>query len=104
MAEEEIDSLRRLGKMARWGSAISNGLASAYMNASQKTGSTGRIYTELATVMSFLPLLFKTRWEHVADEQEKYKKRIYRPISMNPIMIDPFKRTAATGMNLVFAF
>lgn len=108
LAEEEINSLAKMGMRLRWLSFATNaGLVSMLNSANaQKTEDQegAAFVANLAMVTALAPLFFKTRWEHVADEQEKYKKKIYAPVAMTPILRDPTNTVAATGINLLWRF
>lgn len=107
LAEEELNSLRRFGRTVRWASVATNLLASLAMSEVEvdTEESNAKAFSTASALLAFTPLFFKYRWEHVADEQEKYKKRIYSPVAYAPIMFDPFgSGKSATGMNLIFTF
>lgn len=104
LAEEEIKQMARIGKRARWLSFITNTGASAYMLGSAKSGTDAQSVATLSAVLSFLPLFIPYTWENVKDEQESYKKKIYGPVTLAPILQEPFTLKSATGMNLVFNF
>jgi hypothetical protein len=106
LAEEELNRLRTLGKRIRWISAISNFAASSYMGSVDvdPEARMPQLVANLSAAVSLLPLFLPYRWEHVADEQESYKKKIYGPVSYAPIMMDPFVGTRASGMSLQFTF
>ena len=108
LAEEEINSLAKMGMRLRYISAATN-LALASMLADANEGETddqkgAQFVSSLSMIMAITPLFFKTRWEEVAEEQEKYKKKIYAPISWAPIMRDPSNKYTATGMSLTWGF
>lgn len=107
LAEEELNALRRLGRRMRWASVGTNliiaGLSSGIKYDEEE--SSANTYTMISGLTSLLPLFFKYRWEEVANEQDKYKKRIFSPVAYSPIVLDPFTATnRAAGFNLVFAF
>ena len=104
LAEEELSSLRTLSKRIRWFSFFTNVGASAFMYSSALEDSDAQKIAGISGLMAFAPLLFSYHWEKVANEQEKYKKKIYAPVAMTPIMIDPFKKVAATGASLLWKF
>jgi hypothetical protein len=108
LAEEEINSLAKMGMRLRWLSFATNAGIASMLNSSnaQKTEDQegAAFVANLSMVTALAPLFFKTRWEHVADEQEKYKKKIYAPVSMTPILTDPTKTVAATGFNLLWTY
>lgn len=108
MAEEEINSLRSIGTKLKWLSVVTNlamagSLVSANPNETDDQKTANNI-AGLAGLMAFAPLFFDYRWERVADEQEKYKKKIYAPVAWAPILMDPSGMNKATGMNLLWRF
>ena len=104
LAEEELSNLRTMGKRIRWFSFFTNIAASAFMYGSAKDDSDGQKVSGLAGLMAFAPLIFPYHWETVANEQDKYKKKIYAPVAMAPILMDPTNRYAATGAGLLWKF
>lgn len=108
MAEEEINSLRSIGTKLKWLSVVTNLAMSSMLisaNPNETDDQKGAYNVAgLAGLMAFAPLFFDYRWERVADEQEKYKKKIYAPVAWSPIMVDPTGRNTATGMNLTWMF
>lgn len=104
MAEEEINSLRRLGKRIRWASAISNMVVASNLESNLKDDTDAKVVAGLAQVVSLTSLFFTYRWEDVADEQEAYKKKIFGPVAMAPIMQNGFDNSATTGVSLLWRF
>jgi hypothetical protein len=108
LAEEEMNSLRSMAQKIKWLSVITNlGMSALLVQANP--GDTddqkqARLMANLSGVMAFAPLFFSYRWETVANEQEKYKKKIYAPVAYAPIVQDPFSLTSATGMQLAWHF
>jgi hypothetical protein len=105
LAEEEINSLRSLGKRIRWYSAVSNLAASAFLLDSVKGESDAKMAASVSALLSLGPIFFKYNWENIADEQEKYKKKIYTPVAVMPIFNSPFNISKrAAGLNLLYTF
>lgn len=108
MAEEEINSLKRLGKRMKWISVAMNlGLNSMLIDANPDETDDqkgAKFVANLSAVIALAPLFFTTHWETVADEQEKYKKKIYAPVAMTPIMMDPSNKYAAAGASFLWQF
>lgn len=105
LAEEEIFNLRRLGKRIRIFSAVSNFAASAYLSGNMESSeSDAAIAANFAALVSFTSLFFTYRWEDVADEQESYKKKIFAPVAMNPILRNGFNNDPASGVSLLWRF
>lgn len=108
LAEEELNELRAVGKRLKWISVVVNlGLNGMLMDANkaETDDQKGANFTAaLGAAFAFAPLFFETRWETVADEQEKYKKKIYAPVAMTPILMDPTNTYAATGASLLWKF
>jgi hypothetical protein len=104
MAEEEINAIARVGRNLRYVSFISNFTTSAFMLYASNPKTDGQITSSISLSLSFLPLIFTTQWERVASEQEKYKKRIYAPVAMTPILQSPFDQDIANGMSFTYLF
>lgn len=106
LSEEEINSLRLMGKRMRWVSFISNFVVNGALTSVklEEEEDSPSIYAGLGALASFVPLFFSSHWERVADEQEKYKKRVFGPVAYSPILFDPFKGSKATGFNLSMRF
>lgn len=86
MAEEEINSLARFGRNMRWFSVLSNAAASGILLSGVEGDSDAQTFASISALVALTPLFFKSHWEQVADEQEKYKKKIYAPIAMMPLL------------------
>lgn len=104
LAEEEINSLRSLGKRVRWFSVATNVIASGLVAGNSIEESNGQIAGSLAAAVAFAPLIFNYHWESVANEQEKYKKKIFRPVALLPVTHDPFNGKRSFGLNLAMTF
>ncbi|MCO4753635.1 MAG: hypothetical protein KC478_04100 [Bacteriovoracaceae bacterium] len=91
LAEEEINALSSMGRKIRWASATTNFAASLYLmdaiDDSTDEGKKVRGLASISAVASLIPLFFPYRWETVASEQEKYKKKIYAPVSLSPALL-----------------
>lgn len=104
LAEEEINSLRKLGTRIRWYSAVTNLAASGFLMSNVDSDSDAHKAAGLSALLALGPLFFNYHWEDVATEQEKYKKKIFAPIAMAPIMSDPFSNAKASGVSLIYQF
>lgn len=105
LAEEEINSLRTLGKRIRWYSAASNLAASVFLLDSVEEDSDAKMAASVSALLALGPIFFKYNWENIADEQEKYKKKIYTPVAVAPIFNSPFNISKrAAGVNLLYTF
>ncbi len=104
LAEEEINALALVGKRLRWFSAFTNLAASAFLidNVNGKTDA--YIAANFAALMSLSPLFIKYHWETVAEEQKKYKKKIFSPVAIVPIFKNPITGKSSSGVSLVFSF
>jgi len=93
-AEESLRSASRSMGIFRWSLGLLNLGASAavVMQAGGDAFALGGGAVGAAT--SLLPLLFPTRWESVACEQEIYKKKIYGPVG-SQFRLDPVVLPAA---------
>jgi hypothetical protein len=105
LAEEELNSLRTLGKRIRWYSAVTNLAASVYLLDSVKDKSDAKMAASVSALLALGPIFFKYNWEDIASEQEKYKKKIYTPVAVTPIFNSPFNVSkSAAGLNLLYTF
>lgn len=104
--EQAINDAAALGKRIAIISTASNLFANAYMFINAKNKSSGQTFNLLGVITSFAPIVFKTRWESVAEQHNEYKKRIYGPITsieMIPIMNGNSLEFAPAGV-LAFSF
>lgn len=104
LAEEAINDAERLGNRLMWISFASNAGASAYMLSNAKKKSSAIPASAIGILTSFAPILFKHPWQRVAKEQREYKKKIYGPISMNNILIDPNTNKIYYGALFTYQF
>lgn len=103
MAEEAIESQAKLGRRLMWLSVLTNAGASGYMVMKSNPMSFAGISAIGATVASFAPVVFQYRWQQVAREQRKYKKRIYGPIAQGGWILDP-QGSLSPGMTVTLRF
>lgn len=108
MAEEEINSLKSIAIKLKWLSVATNlALAGSLMGANPNDTDTEKAANNMAgfaALMAFAPLFFDYRWERVANEQEKYKKKIYAPVAMAPLFKDPTQKFSATGISMLWTY
>lgn len=106
MAEEEISSLKSIGFKTRLTIAVANAAAAGYLSGTidddTEEGKQAKSVAAISQVVSLLPLFFPMRWESVANEQEKYKKRIYAPVAYAPIL--NYQNQRAVGANLIWTY
>ena len=81
MAEESIDRAAAIGRRLTWLSVISQAGTSAYMTINAPKSSLVQMTSAASIVVALAPLIFKYRWQRVANEQEDYKKKIYGPVA-----------------------
>ena len=93
-AEESLRSASRSMGIFRWSLGLLNLGASAAVISQAKGDAFVLGSGAVGAVTSLLPLLFPTRWETVACEQELYKKKIYGPVG-SQIRLDPVVLPAA---------
>ncbi len=104
LAEEELSAMRTMGRRIRWFSAATNLAASLFLLDSVKSDTDAEVAANVSSLLSVLPLFFKYHWEDVANEQDKYKKKIFSPVAMAPIITNPITQTKATGIALLYRF
>ncbi|MBC75661.1 MAG: hypothetical protein CME64_06565 [Halobacteriovoraceae bacterium] len=107
IAEEKINSLRSIGKKIRWAGAITNLAASLNLQGAiddeTDEGKRAKTLASVSAAVSLASFFFPSRWEEVADEQEKYKKKIYSPVSLAPAIFNTNKGYAS-GLALAWNF
>lgn len=103
-AEEAIRKQARLVSRLKWLSFLSNLGAAGYMAAKSDMGSVSQITDGVAAAFAFAPLVFRSRWQDVHEEQQEYKKRIYAPIASTGLMSEPGTGRVAPGVFLTMAF
>lgn len=99
-AESTLRSTAKIGQSLKWISVATNLIASAAM--ASEANSDTELYPQLSALLSFMPILFPSRWEVTHDEHEIYKKRIYAPIVSAQLMMVDDK--PVTGMGLHWSF
>lgn len=104
LAEEEINEMRTLGRRIRWFSVATNLAASGYLMGNLESESDAQISAGFSALLALGPLFFKYHWEDVANEQDKYKKKIFSPVAMMPITKNPFSNDRASGVSLLYTF
>lgn len=104
MAEEELDSLARLGRNMRYLSVATNLAASAFMLENVEQESDAKFAAGISALLSLTPLFFKYSWEKIACDQKKYKKKIYSPITMAPMIRRTSDGNFTSGLSLAYQF
>lgn len=104
LSEEKINSLKKMGKRIRWFAAISNLAASGFLIDNVESDSDAQISASFSALMALGPIFFNYHWEDVANEQEKYKKKIFSPVAMLPIFKNPISGKTASGVSLLYTF
>ena len=107
LAEETLNAPAALGTRLMWFSAITNFGACTYMLSQVETGSSSFLINMSGMVLAFAPVLFRTAWQSVAEDQDSYKKRIYGPVafnSMSPAVLNPINGKIDPGVQLAFTF
>ena len=99
-AESTLRSTAKIGQSLKWISVATNLIASAAM--ASEADSDTELYPQLSALLSFMPILFPSRWEVTHDEHEIYKKRIYAPVVSAQLMM--FDDKPVTGMGLHWSF
>lgn len=89
LAEEEINRLGNLAKRLKYISVVSNAAASIHLLSNVKKDTTSEVVNGLALAGSFLPLIFTSPWESVANEQQLYKRKIFSPVASTGILQVP---------------
>jgi len=103
-AEEEIEQLASFGKKLKWISVTTNLISSIIVASNSKKDSDAKAVAFISNVLALSPLVFPLRWELVAKEQRKYKKRIYGPIKVSHLIIDPVHNVVGSGFVLNTTF
>ena len=103
-AEEAIHSASRLAWRLKWLSVLTNLGTNVYMATQARGGSFELVADGVAAAFSFAPLIFRSHWQDVQDEQESYKKRIYAPIASVTVLREPGTGNVAPGAVLSLSF
>jgi hypothetical protein len=103
-AEEAIHSASRLAWRLKWLSVLTNLGSNLYMVTQAKSQTFSQVMDGVGAAFAFAPLVFRTHWQDVADEQESYKKRIYAPIASATVLREPGTNSVAPGAVLMMSF
>ncbi len=105
LAEEEINSLKRLGQKLRWVSSFANlSLSIAVAEVVRDESDTSNL-SPLSAALAVGSFFVSTHWEDVAQEQEKYKKRIFGPVAFTPtVLFNSFSQKYISGFSLRTTF
>ncbi len=88
LAEEAMQKPADLVKMLAYGSAITNFAAAASLL--DTVSSDYNIYAGIAMLTSFLPLIFKNKYQENFEKHNEYKRKIYAPV----VFTDVYKPNA----------
>ena len=102
-AEMAINDAASAGRRLNWISFITNGAASGMM-VGQHEGSSGVAFATIAAVGSILPIIIGTQWQSVANQQRKFKKRIFGPVGSATMLQDKTNGKYVPGYSLAFHF
>lgn len=104
LAEEAIDQAASTGRKLAWLSMFTNAFANGYMLANAESKTLSIPAGTIGVLASFAPFIFEYTWENVSKEQEEYKKKIYSPISISSVLVEPGKKRLAPGLLVSFSF
>ncbi len=104
LAEEAIDNAAALGRRLAWISFATNLAAGAVLVQNASKGGLSEVMGISTMATSVLPLIFKYRWQTVANEQRDYKKKIYSPIASTAVMAEPGTGKLAPALTLALNF
>jgi hypothetical protein len=104
LAEESLNAAARNGRILRW-TIGSTTLLSSGLLLYQASGDPALLTTaSISLAAGLLPLIFPTRWETVACEQELYKKKIYGPVgsawNLAPVLQSTDQQQTRTALQL----
>jgi hypothetical protein len=80
-AEEAIRAQSRLAMRLKWLSVFTNLGADLYMATQVRSGTYSQVFDFVAAGLALAPIIFRSHYQNVSDEQDDYKKRIYGPVS-----------------------
>ncbi|MEK6704417.1 MAG: hypothetical protein AABZ06_01375 [Bdellovibrionota bacterium] len=101
-AEEEINSTSSLAKKLMWLSVATNFGTAIYMAGKSEPETLSSLVDGIAIATAFAPLVFRSRWMAVSNEQQEYKKRIYAPVAT--VIPEPGTGNPAPGLILSVFF
>ncbi len=81
VSEEAITAAARVGQRMAWISVASQAVTSAIMLSNSQTGTLGRNLNIASLVLAVTPLIFRSSWQEISEQQQEYKKKIYAPIA-----------------------
>jgi len=79
-SEEALDSAASMTRRLSWLSFATNAATGVYM-VSKADADLGKIGAASAIAAALAPLVFPTRYQEVACDQQNYKKKIYAPVA-----------------------
>jgi len=104
LSEEALERPAALARRLTWLSFLSNAGAGTYMLINSENNSLAMVADITAMVVSFAPIIFPYRWRTIADEQSRYKKKIYAPVATGIVVPDLNTGKISPGLVLAFSF
>lgn len=104
LAEEALQGAASTAKKLIWASAVFNLASNIYIKSNAEKNSSSDIASLAGIIAATAPIIFGQEWIRVNNEQIKYKKKIYGPISMNGILYEPSHRKWTPGFSMAFTF
>ena len=96
IAEEYIYTTSDFSRVLKWAAFFTNLAANVNLASPSKDGSVA--FVAVGVIGSFLPILFKSRYEHIADQHRIYKKKIYGPVIGAGPVFSPNGSEATLGL------
>ncbi|MCB0421494.1 MAG: hypothetical protein KDD61_10895 [Bdellovibrionales bacterium] len=101
-SESALKDADRFGAKLTWMSFATNLMASVNMAAN--TNDDGKVTAGLAVLLSATPLLFRYRWNTVAEEHDHYKKKIYGPVAQTTLIPVNQGKEWTPGVSVTYSF
>ena len=104
LAEEAIESMATFGRRLIITSILTQTFANTWMIIRSQGGTSAFALSITGAVLSWLPLIFQTHWQKVAEVHDDYKKRIYGPVA-GPIFVpDALTGSLSPGIGVTLTF
>lgn len=102
LAEESLEAPARIIGPLQYISAFTNFGANVAMGVFMTDR--GRLTAGVASILSFLPLMYESHWVRVFQKQLEYKSKIYGPVTSVAPGFDPETRSLIPSVKLTWVF
>ena len=102
LAEEAMQKPAELVKMLAYASTLTNFIATASLL--DTVNADLNMYAGIAMLTSFLPLIFKNKYQENYEKHLEYKKKIYAPLKSAAFRYDPLSGSLTPVTQLTWTF